>query len=125
MMTTFRCGALLMGALAFGTIAQAQQSSYILSADIGVRYTGERAKVSSVDCGCFWLQGGSADIAIPLFRGLGVAANLTGEHTSNIGPGVDLNKLAFMAGPRYTFSTSRWTHRLPILKHGTSIFGEG
>jgi hypothetical protein len=124
MMTTFRWSAWLVGVLAFGAIAQAQQGSHNFSADMEVTYVAERAKVSTIDCGCFWLQGGSIDVAVPLFRGLGVAANLTGEHTSNIGPGVDLNKLAFMAGPRYTFNTSRWTHRLPQGKHGTGMFGE-
>jgi outer membrane immunogenic protein len=124
MITTFRWSALLVGALALGTIAQAQQGAHSLSADVAVTYVAERAKVSTTDCGCFWLQGGSIDVAVPLFRGLGVAASLAGEHTSNIGPGVDLSKLAFMAGPRYTFNTSRWTHRLPKGKHGTSMFAE-
>lgn len=63
-----------------------------------------RAKVASVDCGCFWLNGGSGDFTIRLFDGLGVAANLTGEHASNIGTGIDLDKVMFSMGPRYTYN---------------------
>jgi hypothetical protein len=36
------------------------------------------------------------------FHGLGVAANLTGECASNIGTGIDLDKVMFAMGPRYT-----------------------
>jgi hypothetical protein len=45
---------------------------------LGVK-VAERAKLASVDCGCFWLNGGSGNFATTLFHGLGVAANLTGE----------------------------------------------
>jgi peptidoglycan-associated lipoprotein len=124
MMTTIRGGVLLWATLTFTLIAQAQQSAPHLSADIAVAYNAEMAKIATVDCGCFWLQGGSADVAVPLFRGLGAAAILTGSHSSSIAPGVDLSKIAFMAGPRYTLGTSRWTRRLPKLRHGTSIFGQ-
>ena len=61
---------------------------------------------------------------VPLYRGWGVAANFTGEHSSNIASGLDLNKLAFMAGPRYTYRTSRWTNRFLGTRHHTSVFGE-
>lgn len=124
MTTTFRGCALLLVALALALAAQAQQQSSPLSADLALTYSTERAKVVSADCGCFWLQGGSVDAAVPLFRGLGAAATLAGEHSANIVPGLDLSKLAFMAGPRYTLSTSRWTNRVSKLSHGTSIFGE-
>jgi hypothetical protein len=105
-------------------MAQAQQPSNPLSADLAVTYTTDRAKIATVDCGCFWMQGGSFDAAVPVFRGLGVAANLTGGHSAGISPGVDLSTLTFAAGPRYTYSTTRWTRRVPRFKRGTSVFGE-
>ncbi len=116
--------ALLMGALTLTLSAQAQQG-YRPAVDLAVTYTLERAKIVPSSCGCFWLQGGSVDAGVPLFHGLSVAANLTGERSSDIGPGVDLSKLAFMAGPRYTLDTQRWTERWLGSKHATSIFGEG
>src|SRR5271154_5193202 len=105
MIATFRQGALLMSLSFLTLMAQAQ------SADLAVTYTTDRAKIATVDCGCFWMQGGSFDAAVPLFRGLGVAANLTGEHSGSIAPAVDLSKLTFVAGPRYTYSTTRWSRR--------------
>jgi hypothetical protein len=124
MITIFRRGSPLLGVLALTLMAQAQQQFKLPSVDLGLTYSTDRAKIVSTDCGCFWLQGGSVDASVALFRGLGVAANLTGETSSNITPGVDLSKLAFMVGPRYFLSTSRWTRRLPKLRIGTGIFGE-
>lgn len=120
----FLAGALLVGAVAFAPRLQAQQEPRPLLVDLAVTYTAERAKIVTTDCGCFWLQGGSVNAGATLFRGLGIAANLTGGHSSNVAPGVDLNKLAFVVGPRYTLTTSRWTNRLLGSRHATSVFGE-
>jgi hypothetical protein len=116
--------AFLVGVIASGPPAQAQEGPRPFPVDLAASYTTERAKIASADCGCFWLQGGSVNGAITLFHGLGVAVNFTGEHSSDIAPGVDLSKLALMAGPRYTLRTSRWTNRFLHANHGTSIFGE-
>src|ERR1700733_5233863 len=128
MITRFRQAAVLLGisalALTYTLMAQAQQPSNSLSADLAVTYTTDRAKIATVDCGCFWMQGGSFDAAVPLFRGLGVAANLTGGHRTSIAPGVDGKQLSFVGGPRYTYSTTRWTRREPRFKRATSVFGE-
>jgi hypothetical protein len=53
-----------------------------------------------------------------------VAANLSGEHNSSIGAGVNLDKLSLMAGPRYTFQTARWTERYLGRTHESNVFGE-
>jgi hypothetical protein len=89
--------------------------------DVAITYVAERAKIASVDCGCFWLQGGGMNVAVTFYRGLGVAANLTGGHASNIASGVDLDKVSFMMGPRYTHPFKSWFGRQP----GGRIFGEG
>ena len=107
----------LAGAMSLSPITQAQQGSHPLSVDLAVTYTAERAKIATAGCGCFWLQGGSVNGAIRIFRGLSVATNLTGEHASAVGGGVDINKLAFMAGPR-------WTNHWLGDRHKTSVFGE-
>ena len=109
--------ALLAGAMSFSPITQAQQGFRPLSVDLAVTYTAERAKIATTGCGCFWLQGGSVNGAIRIFRSLSVATNLTGEHASAIGGGVDVSKLAFMAGPR-------WTNHWLGDRHKTSVFGE-
>jgi hypothetical protein len=121
---TFWRIAVLAGVLSLSPVTQAQQTFRPLSVDLAVTYTAERAKIASTGCGCFWLQGGSVNGAVRVFRGLSVAANLTGEHSSGFGTGVDLNKLAFMAGPRYTLDTRRWTDHWSGERHKTSVFGE-
>jgi len=116
----FRRCAVFAAVLAFSLVAQAQEP---LSGDIAVTYSLERAKVAATACTCFWLQGGSVDAAVTLFHGLGAAVNMTGEHKSNITPGVDLDKFAFMAGPRYTVKADRWSGRV-LPRHETSVFAE-
>ncbi|WP_158792466.1 hypothetical protein [Granulicella sp. L60] len=92
MSAIIRNGVLLLlgAALSTDLLALAQQkpaSTYTSDVDVVITYVAERAKVASVDCGCFWLNGGGGNFAITLFHGLGVAADLTGEHASNIGTG--------------------------------------
>ena len=120
-----RNGVLLLGAvLSMGMVAQAQQkpaSIYTTDVDIAIAYVAEQAKVASVDCGCFWLNGGSSNFAITLFHGLGIAANLTGEHASNIEAGLDLDKVMYAFGPRYTYSLKRPAGKRP----GIAVYGEG
>lgn len=116
------CGALFPWAVA----VQAQQpaSSHPTDIDVAVTYVAERAKITSIDCGCFWLSGGSVNAAFTFFHGLGIAANLTGDHASNIQPEVDLDKVMFSMGPRYTYRPAKWRNRY-LGNHGISIFGEG
>jgi hypothetical protein len=115
--------AVLLGALTLTLSAHAQQNG-LSSVDFGLTYSVERAKIASTACGCFWMQGSGLDAALGLYRGLSVAVSVTGETSSNIAPGVDLSKVAVMAGPRYTLNTGRWMRRMPGLRHGTGIFGE-
>jgi hypothetical protein len=125
MSAIIRNGVLLLGAvLSMNLVAQAQQkpaSTSTTDVDIAITYVAEQAKVASVDCGCFWLNGGSGNFAITLFHGLGVAADLTGEHASNIGTGIDLDKVMYAFGPRYTYSLKRPADK----RHGIAVYGEG
>jgi len=123
-----RGSVLLAGALSLAVVGVAQQAKpkekpHIGAIDLAVTYTLERAKTTPSSCDCFWLNGGSADGSVTIYRSLGVAANFTGEHASNVAPGVNFGKLSYMAGPRYTYNTSRFTDRF-TKKHGTQIFGE-
>jgi hypothetical protein len=123
MKTDLRLGALLT-LLTIGLAAQAQQRFQPLSADLALTYTVERAKIVSGNCLCFWMQGGSMNAGFPIFRGLSMAANVTGEHSSGITSGVELSRISFVAGPRYTLNTGRWTNRWLRSRHPASIFGE-
>jgi len=107
--------ALLLGvASAPAQAAGQRQSPDLHSPVIAVTYDLERAKAAAIGGSDFWLQGGGVDIAVPFYKGLSIAGSFSGEHASNIQPGVDLGKLSYLAGPRYTFNTPH-----------VAIFGEG
>jgi len=71
--------------------------------DLSVTYAAERARVVDNQC-CFWMQGASFDAAVTLWKRLGIAASLTGDHAAGISSGVDVNKISYLAGPRYTYT---------------------
>jgi hypothetical protein len=113
---------LLVGAcLLTSTIAGAQPEPVTrpaVSTDIAVTFNLERADVVPTEC-CFWMKGGAADVAVTFWKGVGVAATVTGDHVSNYASGYNVNKIAFMAGPRYTRSLS---NRIQV--YGDGLLGE-
>ena len=98
--------ALLVGAcILAGTAGWSQQKAAApeVSTDIAATFAVEHSQVVPSKC-CFWLMGGGADAAITFKNGLGAAVAFTGDHASNVTPGVDVNKITIMAGPRYTWT---------------------
>jgi hypothetical protein len=121
---------LLVGTcLLTATCASAQQIPNLskqspVSADLAVTYTTQRGQLEGVNGGSFWLQGGSANGGVTFWKGLGIAANLSGGHGSNLGPGVDLNQIEYTAGPRYTLPV--WTgHAGPTDQRRLQLFSQG
>jgi hypothetical protein len=118
-----RCGrsplvvALLLGAMAVSLPVSAQQQTLkkigVGAPVISVTYNLERGK-AAMNGGGFWLQGAGADVALPVYSRFSIAGSLSGAHASNIQPGMDLNKLSYVAGPRFTYEISHF-----------SIFGQG
>jgi hypothetical protein len=115
---------ILAGAAACAQHAQPIAGRSSLSIDLGLTYVAERAKIAPGNCGCFWPQGGGADAAITFGKELGIAAVLIGDHASNIAPGVDVNRVAFMAGPRYTRRIHTWSADSKQ-ERNLQFFGEG
>jgi hypothetical protein len=115
-------------AAAFTTLwAQAQTAPQKAPAfiDVGLTYAAERAQIAPGNCGCFWLQGGGADVALTVWKGFGPAVSITGDHVSNYFPGLDINKVSFMGGPHYTHITrSRGTEAGSMKQPRLQIFGE-
>ena len=87
---------------------------------LAITYNAQRGIVTSSGNG-FWTQGGGAELMATFYHGLGIAADVTGTHASNISPsGVDLTMVTATFGPTYTWGLPR---------HGKSqrewkIFGE-
>lgn len=100
------CGLLIVShaLIAQNTLGKAKP---VPTLDLGFLYSTERAKLTTGDN--FWLQGGSGEVAFPVYRSLGVAMNLTGAHADNLGTDkVSFSKVAFTAGPRYTLGLHRY-----------------
>jgi hypothetical protein len=125
---SIRNSVLLCGVLMTAAMARAQKEHpYVLpgatSADVAVTYNLERAKISSSNCGCFWMNGASAEGALNFRHGLGAVALLGGATASNIEPGVDLNKVTYLFGPRYSYDISHYAGRL-ARGRSSHLFGE-
>jgi len=113
-----------------GTVLSAQQSQKpAVSVDAAAAFSMERSQVVPSQC-CFWFKGGGADVAVTFRSGWGVAGSITGDHASNVTSirnvnaglmadpamqitpnatayltqGVDVNKISYLAGPRYTYT---------------------
>lgn len=115
---------ILAGAAACAQQVQTPTKPASVSADLALTYSLERAELAPGDCACFWLQGGGADAAITFSRGFGFAAALNGDHASNLAPGVDVNRIAFMAGPRYARRIHTWIVNSQQ-ERSLQFFGEG
>ena len=101
-------GVVLVGAfLLAGATAWGQQTSNpsLVSADMAITYAPERAQIVPGQC-CFWLQGVTAEGAVTFWKNFGIAASLTSDHIANYLPGMVVNRITYMAGPRFTYS--RW-----------------
>jgi outer membrane protein OmpA-like peptidoglycan-associated protein len=121
---------LLVGAcILAGSVLWAQQSQKpvapaAVSTDLAVTFAVEHSQVVPGQSK-FWFKGGGADAAVTFWKGLGLAAAITGDHASNVSPGVDANKLSYLGGPRYTWTAWKGTadqRRLQVF--GQGLFGE-
>ena len=111
MLKNFSQGMLLLGALMMATVAVAQSSpstdAHANRTDIGASFTFEHAQVAQINGNRFWPIGGDVNAALTVAKGFGFAFDVAGEHKSNIQNGVNLSKISFMGGPRFTFNIAR------------------
>jgi hypothetical protein len=134
MRKSIRVKALLVGACmlavasAWGQQGNIQAKSARTSVDLGLTYAAERAYIAPGNCDCFWFNGGGADLTVTFWKGLGIAAALTGDHASDVAPGVDISKISYMGGPRYTYKPwilkVRHRSKLRIQAFGEGLFGD-
>ena len=116
MPTSFRI-ALYMFLLSGTGLLLAQQQPARL--DLSVTYIGERSLKASTSQN-FWMQGGSIELGANLYRGWGIAADVTGTHTGFIGTsGLQLSLVTTTFGPRY-----RWHADRRLSLYGQGLIGE-
>jgi outer membrane immunogenic protein len=99
--------ALLMIVVAGGALAKAQQSPVGNTKprpELALTYTFVHANAPPGGCGCFSLNGGSAEFAWPAgSRGFALAGDVTVGHANSIGSsGASLTLSSFTAGVRYS-----------------------
>ena len=81
--------------------------------DLGISYTAKMAKISQLSNSTFVLNGGALDGVYWLnnrqgrLGKLGLAFDLNGEVASNIEPGINLDQISAVFGPRYTVWRSK------------------
>jgi len=88
--------------------------------DFSAAYSGLRSNVPVGNCGCFWMQGGSGELAVPVWRNVSGVVELSGEHINNLpgNPGIGLGLISGMGGLRLTHSFhTRWS------PFGQGLFG--
>lgn len=111
MLPNFRKGLLLLGALTTATLAVAQsapgRNARPVTIDVAATFIFEHSQVAQQNGNRFWPKGGGVNAAFTVWKGVGLAVDVSGEHASNIQNGVNLSKIAVMAGPRYTFNIPR------------------
>jgi len=95
-------GCMLVGQLAWSQGTYSQVPRPKMAIDLGVTFAGERSNPVPRLC-CFWFKGGGVDVAMPIWKGFGVAATLTADHGGNYVGHFDQNRVSFLLGPRYTF----------------------
>jgi hypothetical protein len=87
--------------------------------DLSLTYIGERSLKANTSRN-FWMQGGSIELGANLWRGWGIAGDVTGTHTSSIGTGgPPLSLITTTFGPRY-----RWHPDKRLSIYGQGLIGE-
>lgn len=112
----------LIGAVCLGTVAgawaQTGSGRQVRSVDLAVGYTAIDASAYADSCGCFWLQGVSAQAAVSDPLGFGMVfdfGRVTGSQPDSLGR-QDLTLATYLAGPRYTvWNRSRFTPYVQVL----------
>ena len=74
--------------------------------DASVMFGDLRANAPVGGCGCFWMAGGTAEVAIPLWQNFSAVAEMGGHHTDHI-PGLNtgLSTMSGMGGLRLRIPT--------------------
>lgn len=81
------------------TLNLSAQNTFAPSLFVG--YSLERVNAGPGQCGCFTLNGGETELALPTKHSLQAVVDVSGETTSSVSGGVNgLSLLTFVAGPR-------------------------
>lgn len=72
--------------------------------EISVSYNSVRSNANPAQCGCFFMSGSSAEVAVHVYRWFSAVADVTGARAGRVNGGPQgLSLVAFTAGPRLTY----------------------
>lgn len=75
---------------------------------VSIAYSTVRANSGPGQCGCFYLNGGSVEFALPLHDHASLIGDLGGETTASVNGNVNgLSLITYTAGPRVSVSRKR------------------
>ena len=113
-MKGMRRGILSMAVLLIAGAAAAQG---VQSAPIDLAVTYDALRTNHITAQNFWMQGGAVELGARMYRGLGIAARVEGDHAgADSTNGIPLSLVTAVFGPHYTLETR---------SHRYAIFGEG
>ncbi len=108
--------------LALGEEPHAAASADKEGVQLSVGYLYQRSQGTFGNSG-FSLNGGRADVLLPLSKNLGVAAEFSGMRSGGIpGAGTGLTLLTYMAGPRFSVRLRR-SHQRQVVPFAQVLFG--
>ena len=124
---------LLIAATVAAPAAVLAQAPRRQAVSLSFGYSSTRTNSNAGQCGCFWLNGGSGELALPLGRHVSAVADFGGSTTSSVNGGaMGLSLLTYTAGPRLSLprtplpslrSSPRWRRtRLQLLLPGRHGF---
>ena len=100
--------AIVMGAAASAAAQSEKPHEVIPKAEIAIDYSFLRANATPGQCGCFNLNGGSAEFAVHAYRNFSAAADITGDHAGTTSvPSQSLSLLSYAGGPRFSYQLRR------------------
>jgi outer membrane immunogenic protein len=126
------CGSLLLAgacmsapAAGFAQSAPGSEAMPKIVGDLALTYNTERGELAPGDCGCFWLQGIGLDAALSLRNSIGIAAGFNTGRAPNVTSGINVEKVQYLAGPRYTFTAHGKSAepRTRLQLFGQALFG--
>jgi hypothetical protein len=109
---------LAVACMGLGLPLWAQKSSPETSSGLEVTVLYNALLTNVVRADNFWMQSGSIQVNGQFWRGLGVAADISGSHTQNAGVGLDIVTATF--GPHYRWSPAHQRYAL----FGQALAGE-
>ncbi len=112
-----------LGAAVTASAQSAPAHQGIPKTDIAVDYSYMRANATPGNCGCFSLNGGSAEVALHVYKKFSVVGDITVDHagTTSI-PGQSLSLLSYTVGPRFSYPLHR-SRRAPITPFVQGLVG--